>query len=183
MDWGESMRRILFGVIAMAIGCTGSETTAPAATPAPAAPDCTRNCGNVPSGNRLDSASYAMVLVNDQSLPVMDPWGFGAWDYDADAGTWQLIAATLTLKPDGTFTHEVTDRAASGTTVKHRFSGTYTRSSSGSLRFVEDGLAYPANAVRGVIAYQAEIIGTRLIMKFSDGGTFTFEQYRQDGEA
>jgi hypothetical protein len=124
-----------------------------------------------PTPNVLDSASYAILLVNDKPLPVASPWGVGIWDYDEDAGTWQLIAATLTLKTNGTFANAVTHRAASGKTLKNVYAGTYTRSSSGSIRFLEDGPF-------GVDAYSAQINGNRLVITFSDGGTFMFEELR-----
>lgn len=192
------MRGILFGIIAVAIGCSGSETTSPAATPVP--PEvtplppagipvpgfagCAVSGGDSPPDNPLAPVSFVMVLVNGQPLPVHSPWGVGDWDYDGDAGTWQMIGATLTLKANCTFTHDATHRAASGNTINVPFSGTYTRASSASLRFVEDGLAYPPEVSRGrVIAYSAEIIGNLLVMKVWDGMTFTFEQSRRNAGA
>ena len=181
------MRRILFGIVAtaMAIGCSGSETTSPASTPvpppatplpppAPPAPpvspgaSCAVDGGGGPLDKPLDSASYVMVLVNGEPLPVKSPWGDGDWDYGNDAGTWQVIAATLTLKANCTFTNGNTLRAASGATVGWTSSGTYTRSSSTSFQFLEAGNAY-----------SADIIGNRLIQRVADGIIFTFELHRR----
>jgi len=177
------MRWIFFGMIALAIGCSGSETTSPAYTPEPppatplpppATPvspvaSCAVDGGGGGLDKPLDSASYVMVLVNDQPLPVKSPWGISDWDYGGvDVGTWQVIAATLTLKANCTFTNGNTHRAASGAMVSATSSGTYTRSSSTSLQFLEAGYAY-----------SADIIGNRLIQRVSDGMIFTFELHRK----
>lgn len=146
------MRQILFGLIAIAMGCSGNETTSPA---------------DVQVFFPVASETYVLGLVNQQPLPVKSPYGAGEWDYDSDAGTWQLTAATLTLKAAGTFTNTVTHQAASGNKSSQTFAGRYTRVFSSSLQFSENGLTY-----------SAEISGNRLIMKFADGTTFTFERSR-----
>ncbi|MDQ3226540.1 MAG: hypothetical protein M3Q50_07920 [Chloroflexota bacterium] len=154
------MRRILFGIIAMAmIGCSG---------PVSPVASCAVDGGGGGLDKPLDSASYVMVLVNGEPLPVKSPWGAGEWDYDSDVGTWQVIAATLTLKANCTFTNGNTHRAASGSTVSATSSGTYTRSSSTSLQFLEAGYAY-----------SAQIIGNRLIQRVADDMIFTFELHRK----
>ncbi|MEO7367214.1 MAG: hypothetical protein ABIZ36_04605 [Gemmatimonadaceae bacterium] len=151
------MRRILVGLIAMAIGCTGNEALQPI-EPAVKQPS---NPIQVLPGVW---ATYVMVLVDNQPLPVKSPFGAGDWDYDSDVGTWQLIAATLTLEPSGVFTENVTHRAASGSMSSQAFVGKYTRKSSTLFEFSDDGPTY-----------KGEISGDRLVMTFSNGGTFTFE--------
>ena len=75
-----------------------------------------------------------LVLVDDEPLPVRSPWGVGEWDYDADAGTWQLIDWTIRLLPDGTFSQTTTHRAASGKTLSGTDRGRYERTPD-SVRF------------------------------------------------
>ena len=112
------------------------------------------------------SDTYILVAVDDQPLPVASPFGTGAWDYDADGGTWQLIGETLILCVDGSFTYAVAERAASGAMSNQTFVGTYTRTSSSSLQLSEYGLSY-----------SAIISGTRLTTAVPGGRTFAFERH------
>lgn len=164
------MRRILLAAIVMAVGCKGNEALEPIATPPVEEP-------SVPLPLPLPvftglSATYTMTLVNGQPLPVKSPFGAGEWDYDSDAGTWQLTALTVILEPNGVFTENMTHRAASGAISSGTFIGTYTRLSSSSLRFSD-----------GSPTYTGEISANRLVMTFSNGGTFTFEIANVPGTA
>ncbi|MEO5588134.1 MAG: hypothetical protein ABIS03_01010, partial [Gemmatimonadaceae bacterium] len=96
------------------------------------------------------------------------PWGTGDWDYDDDAGTWQVISATVTLRANCTFTNSHTDRAASGRTFSVTSSGTYTSPSPTSLQFLESGYAY-----------SGEIAGNRHIQRVSSTKVLTFELHRR----
>ena len=118
-----------------------------------------------PSAYCNDSEVYVMVLYNDRPLPIHSPWGIGDWDYDEDAGTWKLTGETLTLLADHSFTWSITHTAASGNTLKWSHFGNYTRDSSGSLVLVGDGFTYPAT-----------ILNNRLVIKFENGGSYTFER-------
>src|SRR5688572_16201921 len=69
--------------------------------------------------------TYALVRVDDEPLPVHSPWGIGDWDYDADAGTWQLTDATIILFADGALAHAISHRAASGATISDASVGRY----------------------------------------------------------
>lgn len=110
------------------------------------------------------SDRYVLVSVDDQSLPVNSPFGTGEWDYDDDAGTWQLISETLTFRVDGSFQYAATEKAASGAMTDETFEGTYTRSSPSSLQLSENGLRY-----------SAVISGSRLTTELPGGRIFVFE--------
>ena len=110
------------------------------------------------------SDTYILVAVDDQPLPVKSPFGTGTWDYDNDAGTWQLIRETLTFGVDGSFIYAVTEKAASGAMSNQTFVGTYTRTSSSSLQLSEYGRRY-----------SAMISGNRLTTELPGGTTFAFE--------
>jgi hypothetical protein len=109
-------------------------------------------------------ALYMLVAVDDQPLPVKSPFGTGNWDYDADAGTWQLISETLTFRVDGSFTDAATEKAASGAMSNRTFVGTYTSTAS-ELQLSAYGLRY-----------SAIISGTRLTTALPGGRTFAFER-------
>lgn len=111
------------------------------------------------------SDTYALVSVNDHALPVHSPWGIGDWDYDLDAGTWQLTNWTITLYADGVFSQAMTHRAASGATIDDTDAGRYARSSDSVTFYVNtDG------------PWSATVTGNSLIYQWSDGTKFTFER-------
>jgi hypothetical protein len=110
-------------------------------------------------------STYALVRVNDEPLPVHSPWGSGDWDYDDDAGTWQLISWTIALYAEGTFTQVVVERARSGATQTEKTGGRYVRTSE-SIEFSFDP--------RGSMS--ARVAGTNLIVQSTGGPTFTFER-------
>ena len=107
---------------------------------------------------------YWLVSVDDQPLPVKSPWGVGEWDYDSDAGTWQLTYAAVTLFSNGAFTYMTTHRAASGNTVHNSWSGRYERDSS-SLQFSSDGRTWSAT-----------ISGKSMTERWADGRTLAFQR-------
>lgn len=111
-----------------------------------------------------DAERYVLVLVNDRPLPVASPWGVGAWDYDADAGTWQVTLAELILFADGWFSYTVTHRAASGSTIDDSFLGRYERRSGSVLFNTESGTPWSAT-----------VTPTGLLERWPDGTTLVFE--------
>lgn len=108
---------------------------------------------------------YVLILVNDQALPVHSPWGIGDWDYDSDAGTWQLTDATITLFADGAFCHAISHRAASGATISDASVGRYERSTDSVILWVNTPAVWPA-----------AISGNRLTVQWSMGPKFTYER-------
>lgn len=108
---------------------------------------------------------YVLVLVDDQPLPVHSPWGLGDWDYDSDAGTWQLMEATLTLFADGALSHAISHRAASGATISDASVGRYERSTDSMILRVNSAV-WPA----------AAISGNRLTVQWPMGPKFTYER-------
>lgn len=126
-----------------------------------------RTCAeNSPLDICIGAQVYLLVLVDDQPLPVHSPWGIGDWDYDADAGTWQLTEWSITLFVDGVFSQTATHRAASGATAGETSMGRYARTSD-SVRFSADDGG----------TWTAQISGNRLIIRNDRGPTFTFERY------
>jgi hypothetical protein len=111
------------------------------------------------------AGTYALVSVNDQALPVHSPWGIGDWDYDLDAGTWQLTNWTITLYAEGVFSQAMTHRAASGATIDDTDAAWYARSSDSVTFYVN------TNA-----PWSAAVSGNSLIYQWSDGTKFTFER-------
>jgi len=117
------------------------------------------------SPNCAGSEIYVMVLFNERALPIHSPWGIGDWDYDDDAGTWKLTGETLTLLADRTFSWTVTHTATSGNTIVWKNFGTYTRSSPSSVQLLQNGFTYSAT-----------ITDNRLVIRFDNGGSYTFER-------
>jgi hypothetical protein len=108
---------------------------------------------------------YALVSVNDQPLPVHSPWGSGDWDYDDDAGTWQLTSWTISLYAEGTFTQATVERARSGATISDKSGGRYVRTiDSIEFTFNPSGRS------------SARVVGNNLIVQWTGGPTFTFER-------
>ena len=105
-------------------------------------------------------ATFVLVRVNDQSLPVPSPYGAGEWDY-GPAGNKELTAATLRLTPQGAFTHEVVHGS-----TKQTWSGTYSRTGT-RLTLVEEGTAS-----------WATLVSTQLVWRMSDKLVLTFEAQR-----
>jgi hypothetical protein len=89
-------------------------------------------------------ALYKLVRVNGVDLPVPSPWGIGQWDYDSDAGTWNLTGATLALKTNGTFLYEDVHQAASGRQLAVNRTGTYLLTASSLVLTGHDGSAVTA---------------------------------------
>ncbi|HUQ20669.1 MAG TPA: Ig-like domain-containing protein [Gemmatimonadaceae bacterium] len=85
--------------------------------------------------------TFALRSVGDQALPVHSPWGLGDWDYDDDAGTWDLTRWTMTFYPEGGFYSEMIHRAASGATIVEKSAGKYVRSAN-SIFFSVHGSNY-----------------------------------------
>lgn len=137
----------------LTLGC-GDPSAPGVQTPAEAAPE------TLPPPPPSTSAVYVLKLVNDQPLPVKCPYGTGEWDYDSDAGTWQLIEASIALNVDGTYTNDLVDRAISGKTVRQRFSGRYTRTSPSTLQL-------------GTTS-SATISAERLVWNWGNGTVLTF---------
>lgn len=108
---------------------------------------------------------YVLVSVDDQPLPVHSPWGVGDWDYDADAGTWKLVYATITLLANGDFTTTHTHRAASGATISWASRGQYERT--------VDSVVFCVNTNA---PWHAATSGKSLIIRWPDGRTFTYER-------
>jgi hypothetical protein len=106
--------------------------------------------------------TFALVSVSDQLLPVHSPWGLGDWDYDDDAGTWQLIKWSMTFYPEGRFFSEMTHRSASGETLVVKNAGGYLRSTN-SISFSVQGSSY-----------SMAIDGAKLTTKEGTGRKFTF---------
>jgi hypothetical protein len=123
-----------------------------------------------PLDDCIGAEIYLLVRVNDQPLPVHSPWGVGDWDYDSDAGTWQLTDATIILFADGAFTYALTHRAASGATISDASGGLYERTA--------DSVIFCVNTDA---AWSAAISGNSLIVQWSDGTKFTFERTDADG--
>jgi hypothetical protein len=117
----------------------------------------------VPAGTV--SVIYVLKVVNDQSLPVKSPYGAGEWDYDADAGTWQLTDAYFAVTDNGTYTNGVTHRAASGRTTTEFFVGKYTRISPSTLLIHANG-----------VTTTATISDDRLDWEWENGITMAFER-------
>lgn len=113
------------------------------------------------------TAAYRLELVNDEPLPVKSPYGAGEWDYDSDAGTWQLFEASFTLHVDGTYTDSGRHRARSGAISSYSFSGTYTRTSPSTLQLDGPG---------GTIITSAAISADRLIWDWGNGTVLTYER-------
>ena len=110
---------------------------------------------------------YVLVRVNDRALPVRSPWGAGDWDYDSDAGTWQVTAADLTLFGDGYFAYITTHRAASGSIATGSFEGRFERLP-GSIQFTMAGGA----------TWFSAITATGLLEQWEDGQTLVFDRIR-----
>lgn len=108
---------------------------------------------------------YVLLSVSDQPLPVHSPWGVGDWDYDADAGTWKLVDATIVLLANGDFVDKMTHRAASGATIHWTARGQYERT--------EDSVIFSSN---GRATWRAGLSGNSLIVKWTDGTKFTYER-------
>jgi hypothetical protein len=108
---------------------------------------------------------FALVSVNDQPLPVHSPWGSGDWDYDDDAGTWQLTSWTISLYAEGTFTQATVERARSGATISDKSGGRYVRTS--------DSIEFSFNPSG---RSSARVVGNNLIVQWTGGPTFTFER-------
>ncbi len=111
------------------------------------------------------SAVYVLRDVNDQRLPIKSPYGAGEWDYDSDAGTWQLIEASIAINVDGSYANSVIHQAKSGRTASQIFSGTYTRTSPSTLQFHASGSTTSAT-----------ISEDRLIWNWGNGTIMTFER-------
>ncbi len=142
----------------LTLGC--GDPSAPAVpTPAEASPQAP--LPPIPSTSTL----YVLKRVSDQPLPVKCPYGTGEWDYDADAGTWQLIEASIALNIDGTYTNDLVARAKSGRTSSQRFSGSYTRTSPSTLQFHANG---------GTTS--ATVSAERLTWDWGSGTVLTFER-------
>jgi hypothetical protein len=121
-------------------------------------------CSYQPLDCLTNTERYVLVSVNGQPLPVKSPWGIGEWDYDADAGTWMLTDAAITLFPGGAYTYAMTHRAASGVTISDNSVGLYVRGPD-SIEFSVAGGKWSAS-----------ISATTLIERWPDGRTFTFER-------
>lgn len=106
--------------------------------------------------------TFALISVRDQPLPVHSPWGMGDWDYDDDAGTWQLIKWSMTFYPEGGFFSEMIHRGASGATRVVRNAGTYVRST--------DSILFSVQGSRYLMA----IAGDTLTTKPGEGRKFMF---------
>jgi WD40 repeat protein len=121
-------------------------------------------CGSSPRGN-WSAEIDVLALVDDDPLPVESPWGIGAWDYDADAGTWQLVDWTIRLSTDGTFTQTATHRAASGGTISGTAEGRYERTSDSVWFTASSGACWSA------------AITEKTLTIHSGGPRFTFIRY------
>jgi hypothetical protein len=108
---------------------------------------------------------FLLKAVNNGPLPAKCPYGTGEWDYDADAGTWQVIESTFRMNPGGTYSNTMSDRAKSGATLSHTYSSTYTRISESTFE-----------VQLGDVKTVATITGNRLIWDWGNGTTLTFEQ-------
>jgi hypothetical protein len=108
---------------------------------------------------------YALVSVNDQPLPVHSPWGSGDWDYDDDAGTWQLTSWTISLYADGNFTQATVERARSGATISDKSGGRYVRT--------PDSIEFSFNPSG---RSSARVVANTLIVQSTGGPTFIFER-------
>ena len=128
-------------------------------------------CGYHPWDYCIIAETFLLVSVNDQLLPVKSPYGVGEWDYDSDAGTWQLTMAMITLRTEGDFTYVTSHRAASGATIDSRFQGRYVRAS--------DSIQFTA----GNNSWIAAISGNTLIERLADGTKFIFARYVPDSGA
>ena len=137
---------------------TGSPQQQPLETPAPPVV-------NSPPLTVLPG-DYVLKLVDKQPLPIKSPYGVGEWDYDSDAGTWQLIEATLAFNADGTYTNTVRHRAKSGATVNHTLGGFYTRPSPSTYRLTDLGPGV------GLVTLD----GDRLIWDWGNGTIMTLQQ-------
>ncbi len=113
----------------------------------------------------VECLAYRLLRVNEQALPVHSPWGIGDWDYDADAGTWELTSATLTLFADGVYTYATTHQAFSGQTLDEVARGRFVRTSA-SLQFSGNDRE----------TFSATISGNSLIVRYDNATTFTFER-------
>ena len=123
--------------------------------------------GGPPAAKPGVSLVYALKSVNAPPLPVKSPYGAGEWDYDADAGTWQLIGATFSVNDDGTYTNAVVHQARSGNTGGQSFSGTYKLTTPSSLELHASG---------STISTSATISGNQLIWNWGNGTIMTFER-------
>lgn len=144
----------------MALSCDGSNVpSAPGQRPPAANPQAPP-----PTPAGIVSVAYVLNAVNEKTLPVESPYGAGEWDYDADAGTWQLTGAFISLSDNGAYTNRVFHRAASGRTTTEDFVGTYTRTSSSTLLFHANGSSTTAT-----------ISEDQLIWNWGNGMILTFE--------
>jgi hypothetical protein len=113
----------------------------------------------------VSPATYELVSVDGAPLPVYSPWSNGDWDYDEDAGTWQLISWTISLYADGVFTQATVERARSGATISDKSSGHYVRKS--------DSIEFSA---KGMPTGSARVVGNSFIFQWTGGPAFVFER-------
>jgi hypothetical protein len=113
------------------------------------------------------TATWVLVKVNGQPLPTASPIGAGDWDYGGVA--YQLVGASLTFTPDGTYSsawkhQQVVDGVASNDLVDQVFVGTYSVDGS-TVRFSRPGGTSTAS-----------ITPTALIWDFSEKFVLKFKR-------